>query len=147
KIGYVKKEDCHCFCCGSHDGQPQNHSLKKAVNIRDALLSTDTPEDTQLRSLTPSSGVHSQQKKFKGTPCSGEVQVSNPVSADTFILSSKRIKIHDISLNKYWYLKEDVKEFIKRLKEELCSNYRDDEKACNDCESCKEIDKLAGDLK
>ncbi len=46
-----------------------------------------------------------------------------------------------------WFRKDNVKEFIRRLKKDFCKKLpRKSNEYCNKCYYCKEIDNLSGDL-
>jgi hypothetical protein len=71
------------------------------------------------------------------------------MTEEKFDLSEKeRVQfIEGIGLNLHYYKSSDVKEFIRRLRKELCFNIYEGSNPplnCNCC-SCKEIDALAGD--
>ena len=60
-------------------------------------------------------------------------------------LSDKRQTNIDPEFSSIIYLEEDVKEFIRQLREELCCGYED--WGGHKCYNCKQIDKLTGKRK
>lgn len=102
KKGYVEEEDCHCFCCGTHKGiKAKNHSphaTQKTKIVDDCAQHPnleDKPSVTTSKAVKCTEGTSNLSEKINPS-------LSKKVP-DGFIFES------------------DVKEFIRRLKEQIKS--------------------------
>ena len=128
KIGYIEEEDCHCFCCGSHDGKPKNHSPEKVAS---PIRRQDTPEDVHHPEIKESSGTYN---------------LSDERNEIYILMRKRKISIRDAD-SVFKLIKKQDKEFIQRLKEVFPQIYEEQTQEYLGEFIHHEINKLAGNLK
>ena len=154
KKGYVKDEDCHCFCCGTH--KPKEETCENCGHVANAVchysphFAGECPcKKYKAKNHSPEI-VQPRDSSTAGKKPHGRVSRHVEKVQGTFNLSEKRVGYKGF----YHYPEEDVKEFIRRLKEHSVETHDCDENCKGDgaCEIAESLiirkdflNKLAGD--
>ncbi len=133
KKGYVKEEDCHCFCCGTH--KPKNHSQQDSSKFKDAFPNQDFWSRPTGTNANPLKGIKPTDFNLKE-----ERKIIINVLLDNFDVLGLEFCNFIIGL-----IKQQDKEFIQRLKRRYCCQTYIG-KYCNKCDDCNFINKLSGGL-